>query len=260
MLGTIRHLGKLATDPIYRERSRLLNLPRKQRGTTKLLGPDLHFVDGRSAALQHLVIFDQGIYMANIDNPNPRIVDAGANIGMATIYFKRMQPSANVIAFEADPKIAEVLYRNVQSFELANVEVRNEAVSNSSTRPLFFVPDGVDGGRVAEQDGPGRTLVKSVRLRDILEERIDFLKLDVEGAEVDIIFDCADRLQNVSNLFLEYHSFVGKDQIFPELLKIIRDSGMRIFIQTDYCPSSPLAKREDHAGMDLRLNVFGVRV
>ena len=66
LFGKARHFGKLATDVGYRESHRLLNFPKNQPGSTFLLGPELHFVDGRSCALQHLVIFQKKIYATNI--------------------------------------------------------------------------------------------------------------------------------------------------------------------------------------------------
>ena len=258
MLGAIRHLAKLASDVRYRETTRLLSFPRKQAGTTRLLGPELSFVDGRSCALQYHVMFEKGLYATGIKREAPRIIDAGANIGMATIYFKRLFPDARVITFEADPKIASVLRKNVASFKLQNVEINQAAVTDKEGN-LVFVADGADGGHLSPSDDAIGERVSVVRLRDWLEEPTDLLKLDVEGSEVDIIFDCSDHLKNVSKIFVEYHSFARKEEVLPEFLLALRSAGFRIFIQTDYCAPSPLLDQRCDGSMDLRLNIFGVR-
>jgi methyltransferase FkbM-like protein len=232
LISRLKHLGKLATDAGYREFHRLLALPRKRPGTTHLLGPPLSFVDGRSCALQHLVIFQHGLYAMSSTVESPRILDAGANIGMATLYLK------NLIAFG---------HRDV---DLYRVAVSDHAGTKN------FSPDNSDGGRFAVD---GEKVVSVVRLRDWLDERVDLLKIDIEGAEFDVILDCRDRLKNVSRLFVEYHSFTSKPQRLPELLTILRDAGYRLYVQTDFCAPSPLKDAFSDNEMDLRLNIFGVR-
>jgi precorrin-6B methylase 2 len=212
---------------------RLLKLPRKQVGTTRLLGPEMFFVDGRSCALQHLVIFENGIYSMRPDRTNPRIIDAGANIGMATLYLKQLFPSAKIEAFEADPDIVKVLKKNIASFDLHDVTVHHAAASDKA--------------------------VRAVRLRDWLHDPVDFLKLDVEGAECDIIADCESLLKNVSQIFVEYHSLAAEEQRLPEMLATLRNTGFRIFVQTDYCAPSPLLDPVCDNSMDLRLTIFGTQ-
>jgi hypothetical protein len=50
---------------------------------------------------------------------------------------------------------------------------------------------------------------------------IDMLKLDIEGAEVDVIVDCLDRLHNIHNVLVEYHSFRWHKQRIDELLHAV---------------------------------------
>jgi FkbM family methyltransferase len=262
----IRHWAKLLSDIEYREINRLLKLPRKQFGKTRLLGTDLSFVDGRTCALQYKVIFQDGIYAMESGITAPRILDVGANIGMATIYFKSIFPEARIDAFEADPVVASILQHNVDAFKLRDVRVHNVAASDTAGT-LTFLSNGSDGGRlVKERDAvdlksrsESTVQVPAVRLKDCLIESIDFLKLDIEGAEYDVIADCQDSLHFVRHIFVEYHSFVSRPQMLPEFLGFLRDAGFRLFVQTDYCASSPLKSSASDAGMDLRLNIFGTR-
>jgi len=254
----IRHWIRLGIDAHYREIDRLLKLPRRQRGVTRLLGHPMYFIDGRSCALQHRVIFEHGIYALQSGNSVPRILDVGANIGMATVYLKRRFPSARIDAFEADPDIVQVLRQNIALFNLKDVEVHHAAASDKAGS-LLFISTGADGGHLSRSAGEG-VAVPAVRLRDWLSEPVDFLKLDVEGAETAIISDCKGRLRNVSKLFVEYHSFANEEQRLPELLEILRDAGFRLFIQTDYCSQSPLDDPVCDGPMDLRLNIFATRL
>jgi FkbM family methyltransferase len=245
---------KFATDARYREFHRLLKME-GQPGTTNLLGDgELTFVDGLACARQHLVIFKQGLYAMKCA-PAPRIIDAGANIGMASLYFKKNYPEARVTAFEPDPRISDVLQTNMLSFGHGDVEVVRAAVSDREGL-MSFSPDNADGGRLA---GDGDKTVRVVRMRDWLDEPIDLLKLDIEGAEFDVLKDCSAQLGNVSKLFVEYHSFASQPQQLPELLTILRDAGFRVHLQTDYCAPSPLHEVVISNDMDLRLNIFGSR-
>jgi FkbM family methyltransferase len=255
MIRRLKHFASLATDAEYREFHRLLELPRKQPGVTSLLGPELSFVDGRSCALQHLVMFKNNFYAMTSAVDNPRILDAGANIGMASLYFKRMFPKARISAFEADPIIAGVLQKNLSKFGYSDVAVHTVAVSDCTTT-MKFSANGSDGGRLG--DG-GEISVPVVRMRDWLDGPIDLLKLDIEGEEFKVILDCKDRLENVSKVFVEYHSFESQPQRLPEILTILRDASFRLYVQTDFCPPTPLKDQTDDGGMDLRLNIFGIK-
>jgi FkbM family methyltransferase len=251
---TVNKAIRFATDARYREFHRLLKME-GQPGTTNLLGDrELTFVDGLSCARQHLVIFTQGLYSMKCGGA-PRILDAGANIGMASLYFKETFPAAIVTAFEPDPCIADVLQRNLSSFGHDDVEVVRAAVSDREG-VMSFSPDNSDGGRLARD---GDQEVRVVRMRDWLNEPVDLLKLDIEGAEFDVLMDCSVRLGNVSKLFVEYHSFASQPQRLPELLTILREAGFRVHMQTDYCATSPLYEAAIDNGMDLRLNIFGSR-
>jgi len=55
----------------------------------------------------------------------PLIFDCGANIGLATLYFKNLYLGARIVAFEADPETAAVLRENVSANHLQDVSVHN---------------------------------------------------------------------------------------------------------------------------------------
>jgi FkbM family methyltransferase len=158
------------------------------------------------------------------------IIDCGANIGLSVIYFKSLCPESTILAFEPDPSLCEILTRNVHERGLTDVEVRNNAVWIDAAR-LGFNADGALGGRISEDQGAGRQIeVQAIRLRDFLNRRIDFLKMDVEGAEYAVLKDCRDRLTNVENLFVEYHVGSSEEQRLNEILSWLSDAGFRYYI------------------------------
>ena len=157
------------------------------------------------------------------------IIDCGANIGLSVIYFKKLCPEARIVAFEPDPSLCDLLIKNVQERDLCDVEVRNSAVWIDGAR-LGFNADGALGGRISEGCAAREIEVQAVRLRDFLNGRIDFLKMDVEGAEYAVLKDCRDRLMNVENLFVEYHVGSSEEQRLDEMLSWFSDAGFRYYI------------------------------
>src|SRR4051812_46664341 len=106
----------LATDDKYREFYRLLRMEGEEGDTTLLDGGALAFHDGLACARQHLVIFEQGQYATHDMGGEPVILDVGANIGMASLYFKTHYPDCRLEAFEPDPRLANLFKRNLASF------------------------------------------------------------------------------------------------------------------------------------------------
>ena len=97
------------------------------------------------------------------------------------------------------------------------------------------------------------------RLRDLLDREVDMLKLDIEGAETEVLRDCAAELHCVKNLFVEYHSYLNQPQTIDEILGILKASGFRVYVESDQQLRQPFLWRPIQLGMDLRLNIFAYR-
>ncbi len=256
------HWGKCLVDADYRRQakhlSHLKRFPRFQPVVTNIFGAPLEVPDAPSFLSTFRQLFDEKIYGFIAKTDQPYILDCGANIGLSVIYFKQLYPRSTIVAFEADKAIFETLQRNVQSFGYENVEVLNRAVWNSETE-LNFTSDGGDGGRLSIPEDKPSQVVKTIRLRDYLDRKIDFLKLDIEGAEVAVLEDCADRLTQVECLFVEYHSFAGQPQSFHVLTDVLARAGFRLHIQAPMPAPQPFIKCYPVMGMDMQLNIFAFR-
>lgn len=243
---------------IAKERLRLQTLPRYVETETNLPGFKVKIPDGPSFLASWMEIFDREIYKFKTENNSPRILDCGANVGVSCIFFKKFYPQARITAFEPDLKIANYLQHNLESAGIKDIELIKKAVWSSETT-LHFHSEGSDGGRIEALPGGRKIEVQTVRLRDYLNENIDLLKIDIEGAETDVMRDVAPQLQNVRNLFVEYHSFANIPQTLDELLGIIKRAGFRFHLQPVHAFSQPLFKVDEYMGMDLQLNIFGCR-
>lgn len=221
-------------------------------------GCDLVVPDVVSFAYQIREIFMSDIYRFTSKKDAPVIYDCGANIGMSVIYFKELFPQAMIRAYEADEKIFSALKKNTE--HLTGVELYQSAVWINDDE-LTFSSEGADGGSVVG-DFDEKQKVPAVRLRDVLkgEEVVDFLKMDVEGAEVDVIKDCDGALDNVDRIFVEYHSFKNSEQYLDEILRVLRDAGFRYYVETIKRPCNPyMSINDDSHSMDLQVNIFGMK-
>ncbi len=251
---------------IFRRRSsrhryvELCDVPRYQRCVVDLLGQPFVVPDGVSFYYSYREIFGDEIYRFHASHPRPVVVDCGANIGTSVLYFKSIYPECSITAVEADPRIFSILQANLAPHRLQDVTLLNKALSHEKDS-VSFHREGADAGRI---HGLGEACkesmqVETVQLDDLIGEQVDFLKIDVEGAETDVI--CAsEKLRRVSSMFVEYHSFADAPQSLPRLLSALSDQGFRYYIQTQYCPAQPLTDPTHHLGMDLQLNVFAKRV
>ena len=260
----VRDAVRCALRPEYRRERRLLRavakVPPRRRFSVPFLGSQLEVVDSRSFTPMYAEIFGREIYKFRTSVTDPVIIDAGANIGLGLIYLKRLYPAARVVAFEADPQIFEVLRLNVERFGLTDVTLHNKAVAGHDGR-VRFVSEGTDSGRIAPDSKGEQTCdVEATRLRHFLQHDVHLLKMDIEGAETEVLLDCRDLLVNVENLFVEYHSFAGREQNLPELLALLKAAGFRLYIYSvaDAWPT-PLFERPGGWAMDLQLNIFGFR-
>ncbi len=144
----------------------------------------------------------------------PRILDCGSHVGLSVLWFKQRFPRARVTAFEADAGNCALLRRNLVRHSWSDVEVVEAALCGHDgtvevhgeldgdapwTWDLSILPDMWD-------KGPQQTRhVRAARLSAWLTEPIDFLKLDVEGAEEAVLVECAPRLGLVREACVEVH-------------------------------------------------------
>jgi FkbM family methyltransferase len=121
------------------------------------------------------------------------IVDAGANIGLSSVVFLEKFPQCRLLAIEPDPQNYAIAQKNLEIYgercRLLPVALWSEAGSLTVQRGIFR--DGLDWScqTVAASEHTG-TVVDARTMRSLLDEvgfpRIDFLKVDIEGAELQV--------------------------------------------------------------------------
>lgn len=117
------------------------------------------------------------------------VFDVGAHVGYFTaIASLRVGPAGRVVAFEPRPVNLGLLRRHVQVNDLDNVTVVEAGVGRGSGTARFEEGTGSGTGKIADQ---GELTVRVVRLDDVVGEdglpEPDFIKIDVEGGELDVL-------------------------------------------------------------------------
>lgn len=150
---------------------------------------------------------------------SPRvIVDAGAYTGLSSVYFAMRYPEARIIAIEPSESNFEVLLRNTERFE--NVFPIHAALWAHTGSVILTDPgDGAWGlqirengdlpGADVELSGPSDHRVSSITVSDVIRgyglDRIDLLKLDIEGSEREVFSDCDSWIGKVDAICMELH-------------------------------------------------------
>jgi FkbM family methyltransferase len=206
------------------------HLPPGKTKTHILFDKKLYFTDSVQLVNGLEEIFVEELYRQQLPGA-PYIIDCGANIGLSVIYMKRQYPAATIIAFEPDDTNFSLLSSNIASFGFKDVILRKEAVWIENTT-LKFISEGTMTSKLTEGGEPSNvTTVQGTRLKDMLVKEVDFLKIDIEGAEYKVLTDIADQLHLVKNMFLEYHGTFNQNNELAALINIINSSGFKFYIK-----------------------------
>ena len=168
-------------------------------------------------------------------NDNDLIIDVGANLGMVSIYLAKKYPNTKIISFEASPDNFKLLESNINHNNVTNIEAYNLAVSGDGEN--LYIVDGINGSgnKSTSKNIKTKHEVKSIKLDDIIKNNtIKLLKIDVEGAEFDILYN-ATKLSNVEYISAEFHGGYKNDkQLLTYLQKYIKKENIvvdRFFIR-----------------------------
>jgi len=224
----------------------------------QLFGKTVYFSNATEFVAGLKEIFLDKIYSVKLPN-HPYIIDCGANIGLSVIFMKKQYPDAEIIAFEPDSQNFELLTKNVEAGSYKNIDLRKQAVWIENTL-VHFSSTGTTDSHISSQN-TGSAEVAAIRLKDLLTRKIDFLKIDIEGAEYQVIKDIAEKLDLVENMFVEYHGSFEENNQFLDMLKTISDKGFHFYFRE----ATPVFKQPFIQPLikplfDVQLNIFCFRL
>ena len=207
-------------------------------------------------------LFVEEIYKFKAQDDTPYIIDCGSYIGTSILFFKTQYPNAKILAFEPDNSNFELLNNNIKNWDLKDIEIQNAAIWIDNLG-VNFIADGNMASKIDESNNTAHNenqKTKSVRLKDLLTEKIDFLKIDIEGAEYEVLVDCESKLSFVENLFIEYHGNYNEMYKLNKILNILIENNFKYYIkEAGVTFEHPFYDRENIYDFDTQLNIFAFK-
>ncbi|MEX0896429.1 MAG: FkbM family methyltransferase [Patescibacteria group bacterium] len=191
----------------------------------------VHYTNADELRLLKREIFTDHCYYFESKNPQPKIIDVGAHIGLSTLYFKKLFPSSSIIAIEPHPTAVTLLEQNIWENGLTDVRVCAAATSpfaqpitlHEDTDKTWLSTTSMHE-RAWNAEMPTTPLshsLESIDLASLLKEPVDLLKMDIEGMEQAVLSQLpTTTLQNIGQAVIEFHPTAGQNiEQFVELLK-----------------------------------------
>jgi len=148
-------------------------------------------------------------------NLEPKIIlDLGANIGLASIYYSRKYPQAKIFAVEPEKSNYQLLVKNTA--HNPNITCLNYGIWNRVTN--LEIKAGYDnwGFRTEEVDYENADTIQAISIDKIMEDyslkQIDILKIDIEGSEKELFQKNVEKwLPKTKAIIIELHDQIKKD-------------------------------------------------
>jgi len=158
-------------------------------------------------------VWGANCYYVELEKESPKIMDAGAHIGITSLYFKKLWPKAKILALEPLLANYQLLEKNVFVNQL-DIEIENVALAHQEGAARFyydksdsawystagFNPGAWNGDQESEE-----TQVLTKPLSHYLGEEWDLIKIDIEGAEDNVIFEARKYLTKCPQYLIEFH-------------------------------------------------------
>ncbi len=157
--------------------------------------------------------------------PPLRMIDAGGYIGDTSAYFLSKYPDLSIVAVEPDPDNIKMARENLAPYG-SRVRLLNQALAS---KPGVVHISGAHDGAMLSQSGASVDATTVPELLDLMGwSQVDILKMDIEGAEADVLDATADAwLARVGLLIIELHG--------PEIERQVRETlGRNNFRMTQY--------------------------
>ena len=190
-------------------------------------------------------IYETGSYeegalwiMSKILSKNNIVIDAGANIGLMTLFFSKTIRVKKVYSFEPVPQTFKILKDNIRINKVSNVEVFEMALSNQEQERNIYLNSNINRGAASLNDKEVESIGIPIKVKrlDQLEpilklDNIDFCKIDVEGSELNLLqgADFLFKQEVKPSLCVEYSRDVESNNTINELYDFLIDKEYVLF-------------------------------
>jgi len=169
------------------------------------------------------------------------VVDIGAHIGSFSVYAAKMAPKGHVYAYEPAKNNYNLLVENIKLNKIDNISAFNIAILNKKDKINLFIAKENPGGTSIYKNiwSKKRVIVPTITLKDIFTrnrlKKIDFLKLDAEGAEYKILLNSQPEiLKKIDKMVIEFHDFLHTGHTYGELKLYLEKNGFHVTSTTPW--------------------------
>ncbi len=169
--------------------------------------------------------------------PTDVVIDIGAHIGAFSVWAATQATSGHVYAFEPDDENYRLLEENKKLNGLANLHTFNVAVSASNGEAVLFTSEYHNMTHSIFKTGAQhKNSVRTISLPDILQangiDRVNYLKIDAEGAEYPILLKTPSSvLRQIDKIYIEYHDDLDHGHNYKDLISHLIDNGFEIALR-----------------------------
>lgn len=224
-------------------------------------GPGLHHYTSLDAdfdmpAFPEAIAFDDEYFKYGAPNPGDLVFDLGANIGLVAYALARqVGPAGRVVSFEPDPGSLDYLRRNVSRHALDQVTIEPLAIAPVAGRLEFFAEGTITSGLASARKDSLMTqsmgsviTIDAITLSDAVERHgmPAWIKMDIEGAEIDVIDGSRDLLASAyPHMVIDTSHWVGGDTTARRVEDLLRDIGYSVTTEEPGGSQLTWAWRED---------------
>ena len=149
---------------------------------------------------------------------NSVIIDIGAQIGVFSIFAAKKNKNVKIYSYEPFEKNFNLLKRNISLNNLDNIYVFKQGIAGEKGRKELFISEENTGGHSFYAKGNKKVIIETITLKDVFEKNkigaCDFLKIDCEGAEYEILYNTPLKyLEKIKSITLEYHKNGNVDEL-----------------------------------------------
>lgn len=244
-MGKIRNFSKVVRN-VKNWPTFLLNFWSRKKGIQKYIlrngvqllireGTDDRYIFNEMAV--HHIYNPPGFEITNTDT----VIDIGGHIGTFAITSAYKASQGKIIACEPHPANHTLLKKNASLNQVHHLFIENKAVSDTQGTLSFFSDVTERSGRhslIKSATTVKEFKVETITLSELVKKyslsSIDFLKMDCEGAEYDILFHCPPKiLARIKKIALEHH-YVNKEKNVHTLKAFLEKKGFKVYIPTKH--------------------------
>lgn len=164
------------------------------------------------------------------------IIDIGAHIGSFTVYAAKIAKRGLVYSYEPYSENFKLLKENVKINNLKNVKIFNLGGLGEKKEVKLYLDETNDAGHSIYNKAKKFVFISCISLKEIFEDNkikfCEFLKMDCEGAEYEILFNTPKKyFDKIGMIALEYHDEIYKEKNISDMKTLLINKGFRINVK-----------------------------